>query len=318
MLVLLVLLPTSSFAHALDVATLRIHPDANGILVEARFHDAALARSTVLLQPEFCSSDAVGAGVNLADGSRLQTWRVRCRDRLPTGTELRLSGPLTGVFIDLGGAPSFRRASHGLVRVPIEAIALGRVQIVGQYFRLGVEHILGGHDHLLFLVGLLLIVGRGRELVLVISAFTVAHSITLTCAVLGWARLPQAPVEALIALSVALVARDAVLTSGAAGSAGTTRPAWRYAFVFGLFHGVGFAGALADVGFPAGHVPVALVSFNVGVELGQLAVVACAIACAAVAAKLRWNWMTRMRPALASGIGIMASFWLVERLDSMI
>ena len=138
---------------------------------------------------------------------------------------------------------------------------------------LGVEHILGGVDHLLFVLALLLIVRGGRRILLTVTAFTVAHSITLVAATLGWVRVPGPPVEAMIALSIVFVAAEIV--QGLRGRPGlTARAPWLVAFSFGLLHGFGFAGALAEVGLPQNAIPIALFAFNVGVELGQLIFVA--------------------------------------------
>ena len=152
-----------------------------------------------------------------------------------------------------------------------------RAEVAWSYLVLGVEHILGGVDHLLFVLALLLIVRGGKRIVATITAFTVAHSITLVAATLGWVHVPGPPVEAMIALSIVFVAAEIV--HGLRGKPGlTARAPWVVAFTFGLLHGFGFAGALAEVGLPQKAIPVALFTFNVGVELGQLIFVAFALA----------------------------------------
>lgn len=183
----------------------------------------------------------------------------------------------------------------------------------GTYFILGVEHILGGIDHLLFVLALLMIVkGRGR-LIATITAFTIAHSITLAAATLGWMSVPIAPVEAVIALSIVFVAAEIV--HGLRGREGlTARSPWIVALVFGLLHGFGFASALHEVGLPAHAIPVALLLFNVGVEAGQLLFVAAVLLLLAVARRFvstppPWaQWLP------AYGIGAVAMFWTLERL----
>lgn len=183
------------------------------------------------------------------------------------------------------------------------------------YFILGVEHILGGYDHLLFVLGLTLIVRRAGLLVKTITAFTIAHSITLGMATLGYANLPSAPVEAVIALSILFLASElARLNRGEVGL--TARAPWLVAFSFGLLHGFGFAGALREVGLPQSDVPLALLTFNLGVEAGQLVFVAAVLALAwsgrrVFAAPPRW-----LAQLPAYGIGSMATFWLIERLVS--
>ena len=145
----------------------------------------------------------------------------------------------------------------------------GALEVACSYLVLGVEHILGGVDHLLFVLALLLIVRGGKRIFITITAFTLAHSITLVSANLGWVRVPGPPVEAMIALSIVFVAAEVV--HGLRGKPGlTARAPWVVAFSFGLLHGFGFAGALAEVGLPQKAIPVALLMFNVGVEIGQL------------------------------------------------
>jgi hydrogenase/urease accessory protein HupE len=151
--------------------------------------------------------------------------------------------------------------------------AQSALQVALTYFILGVEHILEGIDHLLFVFALLLLVRDWRSLVKAVTAFTLAHSITLTGATLGYMSLPQAPVEAIIALSVVFVAREII--GGERGNESLSgRMPWIMAFAFGLLHGFGFAGALKEVGLPQSDVPLALLSFNLGVEAGQLVFVA--------------------------------------------
>ncbi len=150
----------------------------------------------------------------------------------------------------------------------------GRGEILRAYTVLGVEHILGGIDHLLFVAALLFLVGFRRRLIGTISAFTLAHSLTLACSVFGWISLRPPPVEASIAMSIVLVAGEALRERE---TLARRLPAL-VAFLFGLVHGLGFAGALKEVGLPAKHLPLALLSFNVGVEVGQLLMVLTAFA----------------------------------------
>jgi hydrogenase/urease accessory protein HupE len=187
------------------------------------------------------------------------------------------------------------------------------VDVAKTYAALGVEHILLGWDHLAFVVALVLLVGEGRRLLLSITAFTAAHSVTLAAATLGWLFVPTPPVEATIALSVVFVAAEVARRQSGQRSL-TARNPWVVAFVFGLLHGLGFAGALANVGLPASAIPTSLLFFNLGVELGQLAFVAlCLGALAAVrrfaghgAAHVRWS---------AYALGAIASFWTIERVS---
>jgi hydrogenase/urease accessory protein HupE len=211
----------------------------------------------------------------------------------------------------------------------------------GGYFVLGVEHILLGIDHLLFVLALVLIVRGVGLLVKTITAFTLAHSITLGLATLGVVNMPSAPVEAVIALSIVFVASEILrlrsagfsplqrssewnaksvsLTASHPGVKGpegrapslTARAPWLVAGAFGLLHGFGFAGALSEVGLPANDIPLALLFFNVGVEAGQLAFVVVVLG---VIALLRCVRMPEWSPKLAPyAIGSLAIYWVIER-----
>jgi len=188
---------------------------------------------------------------------------------------------------------------------------------LGGYFRLGIEHILGGVDHLLFVTGLVLIVRRIGRLVKTITAFTLAHSLTLALATLGVVHVPPAPVEATIALSIVFLARE--LARAQRGETGlTARYPWIVAFAFGLLHGLGFAGALTQIGLPRHDIPLALLLFNLGVETGQLLFVAALLALRAVLAHPTRNlpaWTIRL-PDYA--IGAAAAFWLIERTAAIL
>jgi hypothetical protein len=204
------------------------------------------------------------------------------------------------------------RLSPDAPAVVVEA-APGAWEVAGTYLALGVEHIALGIDHLLFVLGLLWVVEGARRLVATITAFTVAHSVTLAASALGWVRLAQQPVEAAIALSIVFVAGEiAHARQGRPGLA--HRAPWLVAGAFGLLHGFGFAGALREVGLPENAIPLALACFNVGVELGQLAAIALALGLAALARRARlprppWAWRV---PAYA--IGSLAAFWTFERI----
>ena len=191
--------------------------------------------------------------------------------------------------------------------------APGSFEVARAYTLLGVEHILRGIDHLLFVLGLLLLVRGKWLLVKTITAFTVAHSVTLAAATLGWLRVHQVPVEAVIALSILFLASE--LARRNRGSPGLTqRHPWIVAFVFGLLHGLGFAGALREVGLPEGDIPLALLTFNVGVEAGQLIFVGMVLAALAALRGLvaRLPSWTHALPAYA--IGTVSAFWCIERI----
>lgn len=182
------------------------------------------------------------------------------------------------------------------------------LELARTYLVLGVEHILGGIDHLLFVIGLLFLVGFRKRLVGTITAFTVAHSITLAASVLGLVTLRSAPVEACIALSIVLVAGEALHERPTL----TRRLPALVAFAFGLVHGLGFAGALREVGLPQQNLALPLFTFNVGVELGQLATVLVAYVLTRALARRPWASMARV-PALYA-IGVVAAYWSWQRL----
>lgn len=187
--------------------------------------------------------------------------------------------------------------------------------VFADYFVIGAEHILFGWDHLLFVIALVLLVRRAWAVVKAATAFTVAHSITLVATTLGYAGLPSRPVEALIALSIVFLAVEvALVLRDPERMTWTRRFPWAVAFGFGLFHGFGFAGALADIGLPQGEIASALVAFNLGVEAGQLLVVAALAVLLALLAQLAPRAETPALKFATYAIGITGSFWLIERV----
>ncbi|MGH8767037.1 MAG: HupE/UreJ family protein [Burkholderiales bacterium] len=190
-----------------------------------------------------------------------------------------------------------------------------KLQVAVTYVRLGIEHILGGYDHMLFVFALILIVRGGKKLVWTVTAFTLAHSITLALATLGMVQVPGPPVEATIALSILLLATEIVRLERGQGSL-TARWPWVVAFAFGLLHGFGFAGALSEIGLPHGEIPLALAAFNVGVELGQLAFIAGVFAVRSLARRIELPALVGRvaKPAASYAIGTLAAFWFFERL----
>jgi hydrogenase/urease accessory protein HupE len=196
-----------------------------------------------------------------------------------------------------------------------------RFEVVRTYFLLGVEHILLGIDHLLFVLALMLLVkGMGR-IILTVTAFTLAHSLTLAGATLGFVQMPGPPVEAAIALSIVFVASE-IIHSRRGNPGLTERYPWVVAFTFGLLHGFGFAGALAEIGLPQASIPMALLFFNVGVEVGQLLFIASLLAIFALARQITGR-ITVPQPAWAwavppYAIGSVAVFWVIQRIAAFI
>jgi hypothetical protein len=185
-------------------------------------------------------------------------------------------------------------------------------EIARAYALLGVEHILTGYDHLAFVLALLMLVGFNKRLLLTITAFTAAHSLTLALSALGWVSLRSAPVEATIALSIMLVVSEALHQKT------TLSKRWPalVALLFGLVHGLGFAGALRDIGLPQQHLAVALLTFNAGVELGQVLVVGISIAIYRTFA--RPLHLAAARTCMLYAIGTVAAYWSIARVTAML
>jgi len=213
----------------------------------------------------------------------------------------------------LTGPPTLLLSSGTPASVTVRSAtgARGSFDVLGQYLALGVEHIWLGIDHLLFLLGLLLLVRGARSTLLTVSAFTLAHSLTLAAAALELVSVPTAPVEICIALSVLLLAVETTRGTDTA----TRRWPWLVAFSFGLLHGLGFASALSEIGLPANSVTLALLGFNLGVELGQVAV---------VGAVVLGQWLLGSRPrtrfllahAATWLLGVCSVYWLLERVSA--
>jgi hydrogenase/urease accessory protein HupE len=186
-------------------------------------------------------------------------------------------------------------------------------QVARTYFEIGIEHIVFGYDHLLFVVALVLLLSGFRTIAIAVTAFTVAHSITLIGTTLGFLGLPQRPVEAIIALSIIFLAVE-IVKKGDASPRLAERVPWVVAFLFGLLHGFGFAGALKEIGLPESDVPTALLTFNVGVEIGQLMIVGTTLALLWALRTVRPNWTRPAIHAASYAIGGIASMWLIERV----
>ena len=228
-----------------------------------------------------------------------------------------IAGGATDVIVRVERLDGTSQVEHLLPQRPQFTVkeATGAAQIAWSYLVLGIGHILGGIDHLLFVLSLLLIVRGGRRIVATITAFTLAHSLTLVAATLRWVHVPGPPVEAIIALSIVFVAAEAV--RGFGGRPGlTARVPWVVAFSFGLLHGFGFAGALAEVGLPQTAIPLALLLFNVGVEVGQLVFVAGILGVRTLLARSLTplpRWALCVPPYV---IGTVAMSWAIERVEA--
>lgn len=253
---------------------------------------------------------------HLSNSAYIERANITCSNALRSGTiEIDgLSRTMTDALVRIeridGGVQVARLTSS---RPYFEmAAAAGVIGLAGTYGALGIEHILSGIDHLLFVLALLLIVDGWRQLVATITAFTIAHSVTLAAAALGLMQVPQKPVEAIIALSVAFVASEIVHIRRGRKSVTQRRP-WIVAMSFGLLHGLGFAGALNDIGLPQQSIPLALAFFNIGVEVGQLIFVTAVLLVVRILKQVRVTVPRRYEAFPAYGIGIVAAYWTIER-----
>jgi hydrogenase/urease accessory protein HupE len=249
-------------------------------------------------------------------GAHLQRWQISHPDKLQNATVtidglIQSSSEVLLRIEYLDGKANIHRLTPASPSYLV-AEPPGLMQVVGTYTVLGIEHILIGIDHLLFVLVLLMLVSGARKLITTITAFTIAHSITLTLASLDVLTVPVPPVEAIIALSIVFVAAE-IIRSRQGNPGVTERKPWIVAFSFGLLHGLGFAAALGEIGLPQSAVPAALLFFNIGVEIGQLIFVFACLSLWWVLKNLSINipkWAHLVPPYV---IGSMAFFWVVER-----
>jgi hydrogenase/urease accessory protein HupE len=305
-LILLVLLPALAQAHPLAPASLLLVERAGGN-ADVTFKRALVqprgTKLTLALPPGCVRSVSSAAE---SDGAWLERFTLRCDDGL-AGAELGIDGLqlLNGIVrVELANGDVHRAlldASSPRTVVPSESRA---ATVLRDYVWLGVQHLLTGLDHVLFVLGLLLLVHVRRDVVIAVTSFTAGHSITLAAATLGWVHAPQNLIELVIALTLLVLAAHVHAKRHA------PKRVWLMAGGFGLLHGFAFAGALTDAGLPAGDIPLALFSFNVGVELAQLAVVL------AFFALRRWvSLKDTLLPAYA--LGSLAAMWMFERAANL-
>lgn len=307
----------SASAHPLAPVLLAFEENAEGVWEvswkTSRF--GVPGKALAPLWPEQCAPPGPPEVVESEDAVTAR-WRLECRAPLEgqrlgvAGLEEANAAALVRVaFADGQHVARLLTAADPVMVVPVRT---QRRDPVLAYVRLGVEHILGGTDHLLFLFGLLLLVGYGKTLLKTVTAFTAGHSVTLSLAALGLAVVPSAPAEAAIAMTVFVLATE--LARGAESRSLLRRFPWAMAFAFGLLHGLGFAGALREVGLPRGEIPLALLSFNAGVEVGQLAFLGSLIAAQRPLAALAARWLPRLRLAAVYAMGSVAACWCLQRL----
>ena len=318
------LLSASATAHELQTAALRLQETGAGEIVARLNTPLARDGQPATVVPAF---DERCTGLDSAHAERdagrtIREWRLHCTTGL-NGFRLRFEGLdprtpealVTAVFTD-GTTRTLAVDRHDpsiVITPPTQSAIVG----LADYLPLGIEHILLGPDHLLFVLGLMLVVatrgGGWRLLLLALTAFTLAHSLTLGLAMFGVWGLPPKPVEILIALSIVLLAVElAQHTRGTSSPTLTLRKPWLVAFAFGLLHGFGFAGALSEIGLPPSDRGWALLLFNLGVEIGQLLFVGAVLTLLTLARRLRWQPVLQSR-IITILLGAIAVYWTLDR-----
>jgi hypothetical protein len=306
------------FAHELRPAYLELHEDQPAEF-SVLWKTPMRGELRLALSPVFSGRTETLAPPSTWDtgDAAVQIWRLKAIESL-RGQSVRIAG-LEGTMTDVLVRLEFADGTTWMQRltpaqpaavIPKDASSLHTAFV---YLALGIEHILTGVDHLLFVLALLLITGGGWQLAKTVTAFTVSHSITLTAATLGFVHVPQRPVEAVIALSIMFVAAE--ILHGRQGRVGiTARAPWIVALTFGLLHGLGFAGGLSEAGLPQGHIPLALLFFSIGVETGHFLFIATALSLIALARRVQLplpQWAPLIPPY---AIGCIATFWMIQRI----
>lgn len=312
-------LAATATAHEVRPAHLKLTEIDTGRYL-ARWKVPAMGDRRLAIDPVFESacSEIAGKTENVSAGASILSWQIECADGLADTTIqfTNLSATAVDVLVDISFLDG--RVYTGLVRpskpefhVPAHD---SESRIFFSYTVLGIEHILFGWDHLLFVLGMMLLVTTRRRLIGAITGFTIAHSLTLALAMFDVVRVPGPPVEAIIALSIVFLAVEVARFRQTETETLAIRSPWAISMAIGLVHGLGFAGALSEYGLPAQAKLVSLFAFNVGVEAGQLAFVATVIALAAVARKAEPRALSAGQFAATWFIGICGSFWLIERV----
>lgn len=316
-----VLLATSGYAHEIRPAYLDMRETASDefVVVWKVPAQGDMRLGLYASLPKTCIEKAEPVR-SIVDGAYLERWTVACAGGL-TGGEIRING-LKSTMTDALVRIEYENGETEVVRLMpdapsfVVAGAQTSLEVAETYFLLGVDHILSGFDHLLFVLALMLLIRDRWMLVKTITAFTVAHSITLAGASLGLFSLPQKPVEATIALSIAFVASELSRMKPGERRLSERYP-WVMAFAFGLLHGFGFASALKEIGLPRSDVPLSLLTFNLGVEAGQVIFVAAALVLVRAAGALVAIKPAPARQVGAYLIGTAAMLWLVPRIAGL-
>jgi hypothetical protein len=313
------LLSTSAFAHEMRPAYLELRQtgaETYDALWKVPGQGENLRLGLYVEFPAGCTN-VTEPRASMVNNAFSERWTVKRAGGLTGGTIhiVGLSATMTDVLVRLerlDGTTQVTRLTPSTPSFAVEA-APNALEVARTYSVLGIEHILTGMDHLLFVLALLIITRGGWKLVKTVSAFTLSHSLTLTAATLGWVQFPPPPVEAVIALSIVFVAAEIIRQQrGLEGI--TARAPWLVAFSFGLMHGLGFAGGLSEAGLPAGHIPSALLFFSLGVETGHFLFIGVVLAFITLIRRIRIpvpRWAELVPPY---AIGSMAMFWVIERL----
>jgi hydrogenase/urease accessory protein HupE len=269
--------------------------------------------------PDFCQEEGTHTA-GFVGSAYIERYSVACTKPL-AGERITIEGLertrtdllLRMAFLDHTSQSQLLRAENNSYAVLASASSM---QVVKTYTWLGITHILMGFDHLMFVFALLLLVHSLHKLLWTITAFTLAHSITLAGSSLGYLFMPQKPVEAMIALSILFLAVE--IMHEKEGKTGiTARYPWLIAFTFGLLHGFGFAGALSEIGLPQHARDLALIFFNVGVEIGQLCFIAVVLLLGRLLLMLHLGkTLEKLKTVLVYMIGTLSTFWLIERVLS--
>ena len=317
------LLSSAAVAHKFAPSLLKLTELPSSVSGLQRFHvlwkTPAQSTSRVLLKPQWPEAcDSSPLSPSRAEGSAVvTTWHLDCEfaDGNLAGHAIGLAGLADNqasamVIVELLNGQTYQHllsAEISVFEIP-EANAAARV--FGDYIGLGVEHIWSGLDHLLFIFGLLLLVPARIRLIATITAFTLGHSVTLSLVALGLFSYPVALVELLIALSIFLLALELARSDGGGR---WWRDPWYLAGSFGLLHGMGFAGALLETGLPQDNILLALLAFNLGIELGQLIFVALAMAIWCVVAQPLQSRIKPLRSVFVYALGGLSAMWCMQR-----
>lgn len=308
-------------AHPLAPSLLELREAEPGIF-DVTWKTSLLQPTGADLEPELpenCKQISDAEAEREASGISVR-WKVDCGAGGIVGQPLRVLGLDRSrtdalVRVALADGRSVQTVLSGGEAAYVVPERQSRYQVILEYSALGVDHILTGFDHLLFVWGLMLLVADRRALVATITAFTLGHSVTLALAVFGYVAFPAGLVEFAIAFSILVLAAE--LASPKTDGALRRRPAL-LAGVFGLLHGLGFAGALAEVGLPPEEIPLSLFAFNLGIEIGQLVFVFCVLLAGRVLRRVLVDAPGWVRAAPAYAIGSLAVFWCFERAQSLL